>query len=45
VHLSARQLSPTCQSFRRFVLENTEMYLAGEYADLPTYPVRIRHGG
>ncbi|CAM2170590.1 HTH-type transcriptional regulator CfxR [Paraburkholderia sacchari] len=44
VHLNARQLSPTCQSFRRFVLENTETYLAGEYVDLPTHPVRIRQG-
>jgi DNA-binding transcriptional LysR family regulator len=45
VHLSARQLSPTCQSFRRFVMENTELYLAGEYADLPASRVRVRHGG
>lgn len=44
VHLRARQLSPTCQSFRRFVMENTETYLAGEYADLPTAPVRVRRG-
>lgn len=40
VHLNAKQLSPTCQAFRRFVIEHTGPHLAREYADIAKQLVR-----
>ncbi len=37
VHLNAKQLSPTCQAFRRFVIEHAGSYLADGYANVPRH--------
>jgi hypothetical protein len=33
VHLTSKQLSPTCVAFRRFMLEQAEPFLEREYAE------------
>jgi DNA-binding transcriptional LysR family regulator len=40
VHLRAKQLSPTCVVFRRFLLEQAAAYLEREYAPFVTLPAK-----
>lgn len=40
VHLSAKQLSPTCRVFRQFLLEKTAVWLESEYAVFVPSPAK-----
>ncbi|SEJ38814.1 LysR substrate-binding domain-containing protein [Paraburkholderia diazotrophica] len=38
VHMNAKQLSPTCSAFRRFLIEKTGAWLEGQFAELTPPP-------
>ncbi len=40
VHMNAKQLSPACAAFRRFLIEKTGAWLEGQFADL-TPPAQV----
>ena len=37
VHMNAKQMSPACVAFRRFLIEKTGAYLEGQFADLTSH--------